>query len=208
MSGLILHHLGESRSQRILWLLEELELDYEIVYHERDPATRRSPASLAAVHPLAKAPVLQHGETLLCESGAIVEYLVKRCGDGRLAPTADSPTFAAYAQWLHFAEGSAIFPFLFQLLLGMVGGAGPLEGHLEAEIDKVLDFMEAALQKEGFFAGPDFTAADVMMTFVVEFADGRGLLGERPKLSDHLHRMRARPAFQRAVTRGATAAKG
>ena len=202
---LVLHHLENSRSQRILWLMEELGLDYEIVHYARDPVTSRAPAALRDVHPLGKSPVLADGDTLLCESGAIVEYLVSRHGDGRLVPASGSPEWARYIQWLHFAEGSAMFPLLLDLFLGMLPeGGAPLGDAVKQEARALLGYLETELEGRDYFAGDEFSAADVLMSFVVDMAQGRGFLEGHERLVAHQERMRARPAYQRAQERGAS----
>ena len=212
------HHLNNSRSQRILWLLEELGLEYEIKRYERDKQTMRAPASLRAVHPLGKSPVITDGKLTVAESGAIIEYLVERYGKGRLAPAAGSPDRLRYTYWLHFAEGTAMTPLLMKLVFNRVE-TGPMPffvrpiakkisatvkgSFIEPEIKQQLDYMEAEIAKTGWFAGADFTAADIQMSFPLEAAASRGgLKSDRPKLMDFLARIHARPAYQRALKRG------
>jgi glutathione S-transferase len=194
------YHLNESRSQRILWLLEEMDLPYEIVRFERD-ATRRAPAELAAVHPLGKSPVIRDGELLLAESGAIVEYLVEQHGGGRLAPRPDTAAHATYLHWLHFAEGTAMLPLLFDLFLtiGLIPGGkdGPLGGFVKQELSRQLDYVDAELGDKEHLLGA-FTAADVMMGFPLELAGRQGYLEAHPRLRTYIERLRARPAFARA----------
>src|SRR5262245_25761053 len=194
------YHLNESRSVRVLWLLEELDVPYEIVRFQRD-ATRRAPAELARVHPLGKAPVIQDGELVLAESGAIVEYLVERHGGGRLAPRPDTAAWGLYLQWLHFAEGSAMLPLLLELFttMGLIPGGkdGMLGGFVKAELAKQLDYVERELGEKEHLLGA-FTAADVMMGFPVELAERQGHLAGRPKLLAWVARLRARPAYRRA----------
>jgi len=198
------HHLERSRSQRILWLLEELGLDYEVVRYARDSVTQRGPASLAKIHPLGKSPVIVDGDVVLAESGAIVDYLVVRHGRGRLAPSHDDPSFPRYLHWLHFAEGSGMFPLLLDLFLGMAGeGAAPLRGAVAQEIDKLLAYLDGELDGRDYFVGGEFTAVDPLMAFVVEFASSRRPLDGAPNLAAYLERVRARPAHRRAVERGA-----
>jgi glutathione S-transferase len=198
-----LYHLEESRSQRIVWLLEELGVDYELVHYERDAVTRRAPPALRAVHPLGKSPLLEDEEVLLPESGAIVEYLVTRHGDGRLAPAPGDPSFPRYLQWLHFAEASGMFPLLLDMFLDMVGeGAAGLKQHVATELALHLSYMDEELAGRDWFAGEAFTAADVMMGFVVEFAATRADLATYPNLARYLERIHARPAYQRALEKG------
>ncbi|MEN8158609.1 MAG: glutathione S-transferase [Myxococcota bacterium] len=195
------YHLNESRSQRVLWLLEELDLPYEIVRFERD-ATRRAPPELAEVHPLGKAPVIRDGELLLAESGAIVEYLVERHGGGRLAPRPETDAHAAYLHWLHFAEGTAMLPLLFDLFLtiGLIPGGkeGALGDFVKQEVARQLDYVDAELGDREHLLGA-FTAADVMMGFPLELADRQGHLAEHPRLRAYVERLRARSAFARAA---------
>jgi glutathione S-transferase len=198
-----LHHLEESRSQRIVWLLEELAIDYELVHYGRDPQTRRALPALRVIHPLGKSPVLEDGDVLLPESGAIVDYLVRRYGEGRLAPAENDPEFARYLQWLHFAEASGMFPLLLDMFLEMAGeSAAGLRQHIGTELASYLSYMNDELSQREYFAGDAFTAADVMMGFVVEFASTRISLGDHPNLGAYLERMHARPAYQRALEKG------
>ena len=198
-----LHHLEESRSQRIVWLLEELGVDYELVHYARDATTRRAPPELLAVHPLGKSPVLEDGDIVLPESGAIVDYLVTRYGDGSLAPAPDDPGYARYLEWLHFAEGSGMFPLLLDMFLEMAGeSAAGLKGAMASEIDRYLDYLESELENRDYLGGDDFTAADVLNGFVVEFASTRASLADRPNLTAYLGRLHARPAHARALEKG------
>ncbi len=215
---IIVHHLNNSRSQRVLWLLEELGLDYEVRRYERDPSTMLAPPELRAVHPLGKSPVITDGGNVLAESGAILEYLVETHGHGRLAPAAGSPERLRYRYWLHYAEGSAMPPLLLKLVFDRVADARmpffvrPIaraianrtrDGFIQPQIDLHLDFMEAELERSTWFAGDAFTAADVQMSFPLEAAARRGGLdGLRPRLMEYLARIHARPAYQRAVARG------
>ena len=197
---LTVYHLNESRSVRVLWLLEELDVPYEIVRFERD-ATRRAPAALAEIHPLGKSPVIKDGELVLAESGAIVEYLVERYGGGRLAPRPDTAAWGLYLQWLHFAEGSAMLPLLLELFttMGLIPGGkdGMLGGFVKVELAKQLDYIEHELGDKDYLLGA-FTAADVMMGFPADLAERQGHLAGRPRLLAWLARLRARPAYQRA----------
>ena len=213
-----LHHLNNSRSQRVLWLLEELGLPYEIQRYQRDPKTMLAPASLRAVHPLGKSPVITEDGQTLAESGAIVEYLVQRHGNGRLAPAPGTPEQLRYTYWLHFAEGSAMPPLLLKLVFNRIetapmpffvkpiarGIADKVKStFIEPQIKAHLDFMESELQRTTWFAGEDFTAADIQMSFPVEAAAARGGLDSKyPRLMAYLQRIHARPAYQRALERG------
>jgi len=215
---IVVHHLNNSRSQRVLWLLEELGLEYEVRRYQRDAKTMLAPPELRAVHPLGKSPVIEDGGQTLAESGAIVEYLAERYGDGRLVPAAGTPERMRYRYWMHFAEGTAQPPLLLKLLFDRIETAPmpffvrPIArtiaqrakgGYVQPNIDRNLDFMEGELAARDWFAGPDFTAADVQMSFPVEAARARGGLDERhPRLMDFLARIHARPAYLRAVERG------
>jgi glutathione S-transferase len=212
------HHLNHSRSQRILWLLEELGLDYEIRRYERDPKTMLAPASLRAVHPLGKSPVITDGELTIAESGAIVDYLVERYGAGRLAPPAGTPERLRYTYWLHYAEGSAMSPLLLKLVFDKIESAPmpffvkPIakaisgkakSSFIEPQIRQHLDYLEAELGKSPWFAGSEFSGADIQLSFPLEAASARGGLdASRPRLMDFLKRIHARPAYKRAITRG------
>jgi len=215
---IVVHHLNNSRSQRVLWLLEELGLEYEVRRYQRDAKTMLAPPELRAVHPLGKSPVIEDGGQTLAESGAIVEYLAERYGDARLVPAAGTPERMRYRYWMHFAEGTAQPPLLLKLLFDRIETA-PMPffvrpvarsiaqrakgGYVQPNIDLILKFMEGELAARAWFAGPNFTAADVQMSFPVEAARARGGLDERyPRLMDFLARIHARPAYLRAVDRG------
>lgn len=210
-----LHHLENSRSQRVLWLLEELEVPYELRRYERDKTTMLAPASLRAVHPLGKSPVITDDNKTIAETGAIVEYLLRAYGNGRLAPAPESEAWLDYIYWLHFAEGSAMPPLVMTLLFEEVGKRAPFlirpvaraigaqvrSAYLGPMLTSQLDFMDAALAKTGWFAG-DFSAADVMMSFPIETAAARAGLGKHTRLIEFLNRIHARPAYQRALAAG------
>ena len=215
---IIVHHLNNSRSQRILWLLEELGLEYEIKKYQRDPKTMLAPPELKAVHPLGKSPVISDGDTVVAESGAIVEYLVERYGNGRLAPAPGTAEKLKYTYFLHFAEGSAMSPLLMKLVFDRVEN-GPMpffakpiaraiarkvkEGFINPNIQAQLDYLEAELAARPWFAGAEFSAADIQMSFPLEAATARGGLNARyPKLLGFVQRIHARPAYQRALERG------
>lgn len=212
------HHLNNSRSQRVLWLLEELGLPYEVKRYERDPETMLAPPELRQVHPLGKSPVVTDGGLTLAESGAIVEYLVDRYGNGRLIPAPDTPERLRCTYWLHYAEGSAMPPLLIKLIFDKVEQspmpffAKPIargivkrvkDSFINPQITQHLDFMETELGKSTWFAGEDFTAADIQLSFPLEAAAIRaGLNASRPKLMAFLDRIHARPAYQKALERG------
>jgi glutathione S-transferase len=215
---LIVHHLNNSRSQRVLWLLEELGLEYSVKPYQRDPVTMLAPPELRQVHPLGKSPVLADGNRTLAESGAIVEYLVEEYGNGLLIPPRGSDDRLRYRYWMHYAEGSAMPPLLMSLVFSKVREAPApllLRPVVRGIVEKVmtrfirpqiklhLDFMESELQRSPWFAGDQFTGADVQMSFPLEAAASRGGLDEsRPRLMDFLRRIHARPAYQRALARG------
>ena len=199
------HHLNNSRSQRILWLLEELALPYEIIPYQRDPVTRLAPPALKAIHPLGKSPVIRDNGLVVAESGTIVEYLVGKYGNGRLAPARDfnSPDYIAFLHWLHFAEGSAMLPLLLKLYLGRLKeAAAPLSPRIESELKNHFDYMSAALGTRDYFVGDAFTAADIQLSFVLDAGASRGPLKDYPNLVRLHERLKARPAYQRALTRG------
>ncbi|HEV7476207.1 MAG TPA: glutathione S-transferase [Burkholderiales bacterium] len=211
------HHLNNSRSQRILWLLEELGLEYEIKPYQRDKATMLAPPELRAVHPLGKSPVVSDGDQTLAESGAIIEHLADRYGAGKLAPAFGSVERVRYLYWLHFAEGSAQPPLLLKLLFDRIKSKSPLlvrpvaraiadkalSTFVLPNIERNLDFMESELRKAEWFAGNAFSAADIQMSFPLEAARMRGGLNEsRPRLMAWLERIHERPAYNRAIERG------
>jgi glutathione S-transferase len=215
---IVVHHLNNSRSQRVLWLLEELGVPYEVKRYERDPKTMLAPASLLAIHPLGKSPVITDGDLTLAESGAIVEFLVDTYGNGRLKPPVRSPQLLRYTYWLHYAEGSAMPPLLMRLIFNRIASnpapwpVSAIARRISATVDKSfiepnltrhLDYMEAELGANDWFAGDEFTAADVQMSFPLEAAASRGgLNGSRPKLMAFLERIHAREAYKRALERG------
>jgi glutathione S-transferase len=199
------HHLDNSRSQRILWLLEELGLEYRIFPYKRDAKTRLAPPELKAIHPLGKSPVIRDGGMVVAESGAIVEYLVGRYGNDRLAPPRDfaSPDYVAYLHWLHFAEGSAMLPLLLKLYVGRLGEAGaPLHPRIASELANHFGYMSAALGNRDYLVANQFSAADIQLSFVLDAGASRGPLGDYPNLVRYHERLKARPAYQRAIERG------
>ena len=197
------HHLNDSRSQRVLWLLEELGLPYEIKFYERNAQTRLAPPELEAVHPLGKSPVVVDGDLTLIESGAIIDSLIRRHGNGRLQPAAGTPDFEAYQQWLHYAEGSAMLPLMLKLYVGRLGEAGaPLSPRIESELARHLGYVNQSLEGREWLVGDALTGADIQMSFVGEVAGSRGDRARFPNIEAWVKRFHARPAYQRAVERG------
>ncbi|MCB9591762.1 MAG: glutathione S-transferase [Sandaracinaceae bacterium] len=212
MPALTVHHLERSRSQRLLWLLEELGLEYAMVTYPRT-AEGRAPRELRAIHPLGKSPVLAHGDVVLAESGAVVEYVLDELADGRMRPAPGTEAHRRYRFYLHFAEGSMMAPLLVKLLFSKLRGAVPLLGNViankvdgaftNAEIRSHLGYVEADLEGREWLVGDEPTGADVMMSYPLQAAIERGNLGEPfPRVSAYLERIAARPAYQRAVERG------
>ena len=201
---IVVHHLNNSRSQRIVWFLEELDTPYRIVQYKRDAKTNLAPPELRAIHPLGKAPVIEDGKLVLAESGAIVEYLAERYGGGRLVPQRGTSEHVRYLHWLHFAEGTIMLHLVARLYLSRVGEAGQaLRARVEGMIGAELDLVEAELGRSAHLAGAEFSAADVQMLFPLEFAAFARLVGERhARLREYLARMQARPAYRRAVEKG------
>jgi glutathione S-transferase len=199
---IVVHHLNDSRSQRILWLLEELGLDYEIKRYQRDATTRLAPPELKAIHPLGKSPVVTEGDRTLIESGAIVDYIVRRHGGGRLAPDPASAAYDRHVQWLHYAEGSAMLPLMLQLYVSRLGEAGaPLKPRIDSELANHLGYVEQSLAGRDWLLG-DFTAADIQMSFVGELARVYGLHAAHPNIAAWVARFQARPAYKAALEKG------
>lgn len=211
------HHLNNSRSQRILWLLEELGLPYDIKRYQRDSKTSLAPPELLAVHPLGKSPVITEGELTLAESGAIIEYLVERHGKGGWVPPPGSPERIRYSYWMHFAEGSAMPPLVMKLVFNRIENAPmpffakPIAraiakktkaGFIDPNVDRNATYVEAELGRSEWFAGSEFTAADIQMSFPVEALVARGRNVDRPNMKRFLERIHARPAYKRALERG------
>ncbi|MCC3303218.1 glutathione S-transferase family protein [Sneathiella sp. HT1-7] len=197
------HHLNDSRSQRILWLLEELGVDYEVVRYERDATTRLAPDELKEIHPLGKSPVLVDGELRLHESGAITDYLIRTYGAGKFAPEPGSAEHEAYSEWLHYAEGSAMLPLLLRLYTSRLGdAAAPLMPRIDSETENHFFFMNNEMTGREYFVGSDLTGADIMMSFPLEAARARGILSAYPALAAFVERIQARPAYTRALEKG------
>jgi glutathione S-transferase len=215
---LTLHHLENSRSQRILWLLEELGVEYRIKHYKRNPVTSLAPPELQAIHPLGKSPVITDGDTTVAESGAIIEYLVGKYDNGRLRPAEGTPERLAWTYWLHYAEGSFMPLMIVSLIMNRIESAPmpffikPIakgitgkvrSNYLEPNVKRNLAFMEATLTKSTWFCGDSMTAADMQMSFAVEAAEVRtDLKAHYPKLQGFLQRIRVLPAYQRALEMG------
>lgn len=211
------HHLDNSRSHRVIWLLEELGVPYEVVHYKRE-ASLRAPESLRKVHPLGKSPTLTDGAETLAESGAILEYLVERHGNGNLAPRAGTPDHLRYRYWLHYAEGSMMLPLVLMLVFRQMPkqpmpmlvrpvvrtlAQTVIDTFVQPQIDQHLSFVDGELGKTEWFAGAEFTAADIQMSFPMEAAAARGgLSSSRPNAWRYLQRIRERPAYKRAIGRG------
>jgi glutathione S-transferase len=215
---IVVHHLEKSRSQRVLWLLEELGLEYEVKHYKRDAKTMLAPAELKKVHPLGKSPVISDGKIVVAESGAIVEYLIDTYGEGRLKPKAGTQAARDYSFWMHFAEGSAMSPLLMALVMSKIPKApmpffakpiakaiskGVLSNFVNPQLKSHVQFIESTLAQSAWFAGDDLTGADIQMSFVLEALSVRGPQGEAtPKIDALLKKIHERPAWKRAVERG------
>ncbi|EPJ49407.1 MAG: glutathione S-transferase family protein [Osedax symbiont Rs1] len=194
------HHLDHSRSKRVIWLLEELNMPYQLVKHQRDPLSHLAPQSLKAIHPLAKAPVIVDGEITLCESGAVLEYILNQSPQNNLRPALEHADYYHYLEWLHFAEGSLGLPVITWLFMQMEPREGkqPMDGYIAKEIALDFSYIEARLSQQPYFSGKNFSAADIMMTIILQIA-GRGeLLTDRPHTLAYLDQMQQRAAYQRA----------
>jgi glutathione S-transferase len=211
------HHLNDSRSQRVLWLLEELGLDYEVIRYERDPGSRLAPPALLAIHPLGKSPVIEDGAVKVAETGAVVEYLLETYGAGRLRPAAGTEDGRRFTYWLHYAEGSAMPPLLLKLVFSMLPQRAPglvkplvkgiaaktLTSFVDPQLRTHVGFWEDELGRSEWFAGDQFTAADIMMSFPVEAGADRAFdPATKPRLKAFLEKIHARPAYRRALERG------
>ena len=200
---LTLHHLNDSRSQRILWLLEELGLPYEIKRYQRDIKTRLAPPELAAVHPLGKSPVITDGDRRIAESGAIVDYIIRTYGKGAMMPAPGTPEYEVYNEWLHYAEGSAMLPLMLHLYVSRLKEAGsPLHPRIDGEIANHLGYVDGALAGRAYLLGDELTGADIQMSFVGEVAGAFGKRAAHPNLDAWTKRLHQRPAYQAALARG------
>jgi glutathione S-transferase len=213
---IIVHHLNDSRSQRVLWLLEELGLDYEVRRYQRDPNTMLAPPELKAVHPLGKSPVIEDGGITVAETGAIFDYLLTTYGQGRLRPAAGTEEGRRFTYWMYYAEGSAMTPLLLRLIFAQIPARVPVlvrpvakgiskamnARMIQPQLDSHIGYWESELARTDWFAGPEFSAADIMMSFPLEAAAARAGAGDRPHIATFLRRIHARPAYQRALERG------
>ncbi len=218
MAKITVHHLEKSRSHRVLWLLEELELDYELREYSRDPTTMLAPVELKKVHPLGKSPVVTVDDVTLAESGAILEYLVERFGRGRLIPPPNTPERLRYTYWMHYAEGSAMSPLLLKLVCETVKVKSPwlvrpiataiantvLGSFVHPQLRTHFEWVESELGRSEWLAGDELTAADIQMLFPIEAYVARATrdVGDKPRLTKFLERVHARPAYARAIKRG------
>jgi glutathione S-transferase len=209
--SLIVHHLNNSRSQRILWLLEEIGAPYAIKYYDRDASTNLAPPELIAIHPLGKSPVIEESDDsasgergrVIIESGAITEYLCERHGGGHLIPERGSDDHISHLEWLHFAEGSAMTPILLRIYTARLGeAAAPLEPRIAQQLDAHFAYMESRVGDNGHFIGNDLSAADIMLSFPAEIAIMQGMAPRYPKLANFVNACHVRPAWQRAREKG------
>lgn len=197
------HHLNASRSRRITWLLEELQLEYKLIQYQRDPETHLAPPELAAIHPLGKAPVIRDDGRVIFESGAIVDYLIRRYANGRLCPAYGTPEFDRYSQLLHYAEGSAILPLMLRVYTARLGdGAASLQPRIQSELQNHLGFLDRELIGQEYFVGNELTGADIQLSFVAQ--TGLAFCGRDtfPNLTSFVDRIEARPAYRRAMEKG------
>ena len=200
---IIVHHLDDSRSQRILWLLEELGEPYEIEQHRRDPVTRAAPAALKQIHPLGKSPVIEDDGRVVSESGAIIEHILRRYGKGRLQPSVDDHQYDEYLHWMHYAEGSAMPALIIRINIGRVGEAAAVElPRWDAEVALQLTYINGALEGRQFLLGDAFSAADIQLSFVGELAMGVFGLSDYPNIEAWVRRFQARSAYQTALEKG------
>ena len=200
---LTVHHLNDSRSQRILWLLEELGVPYEIKKYSRDAETRLAPPELKQIHPLGKSPVITDNGRTIIESGAIVDYIIRHHGGGRLQPAASTAAYDEYQQWLHYSEGSAMLPLMLNLYVSRLGDAGaPLKPRIDSEIANHLGYIDKSLAGKQFLVGDSLTGADIEMSFVGEVAGAFGVRASYPNLDAWTKRLHERPAYKKALEKG------
>jgi glutathione S-transferase len=198
------HHLNKSRSKRVIWLLEELDMPYTLVQHQRDTHSNLAPESLKLIHPLAKAPIIVDDNTTLCESGAVMEYILNQSATEQLRPALSSSQYYQYLEWLHFAEGSLALPVISTLLMGMEprDGKYPLDHYIAKELALDFSYIDSTLARQSYFAGESFTAADIMMTVMLEIADNLKLIDDKENIKRYLNAIQKRPAYQLATKHG------
>lgn len=198
------HHLNKSRSTRVLWLLEELNIPYQIEHHQRDPKTHLAPASLAKIHPLSKAPIIVEDDITLSESGAILEYILDKDEANKLRPEAKTKAYYQFQEWMHFAEGSLGLPVITKLFMQMEkrDGSFPMDSYIGKELALDFSFIDQTLSNQSYFAGEQFTAADIMMTIILEMAHGLNLLEGKENILSYLGRMKKRDAYLKARSFG------
>ena len=199
-----IHHLNKSRSKRVIWLLEELGIPYTLAIHQRDPLTNLAPKSLQVIHPLAKAPIMVDGDITLCESGAIMEYILNQSSEHQLRPEKNSRDYYRYLEWLHFAEGSLALPVISTLLMRMETreGKSPLDRYIAKEIALDFSYIEQTLAQQAYFSGDSFTAADIMMTVMLEIANNIKLLDGKKHIKNYLTIIQQRKAYLLASSHG------
>jgi len=206
---LTVHHLNNSRSQRILWLLEELGIEYQLKTYQRDPVTNLAPPELEQVHPLGKSPVLTDDDNTIIESGAIIDYILRHYGDGRLQPETGTDGYEQYLQWLHYAEGSAMLPMMLKMYTARLGDAGaPLQPRISDELQRHLGYIENSLKGVDWLVGNNFSGADIQLSFVVEITPLLYSLDSLPNIAAYRQRLQKRPAYQAALKRGGFYAYG
>lgn len=194
-----LHHLNKSRSKRIIWLLEELGVDYQVIAYQRDSVTFLAPPELKAIHPLGKSPVIEADGKVIAESGAITEYLIAKYAPQRLAPAQESAEYVEYLQWLHFAESSGILPLLLKVILTKDGTQTQfLAQYAESEINKVVGYLDQSLQGKNYLVGDTLSGADIMNSFIVEIVQQFGLLEQYPNLARYADTLASHPSFVKA----------
>ncbi len=206
---LTVHHLNNSRSQRILWLLEELGIEYQLKTYQRDPVTNLAPPELEQVHPLGKSPVLTDDDNTIIESGAIIDYILRHYGDGRLQPETGTDGYEQYLQWLHYAEGSAMLPMMLKMYTARLGDAGaPLQPRISDELQRHLGYIENSLKGVDWLVGNNFSGADIQLSFVVEITPLLYSLDSLPNIAAYRQRLQKRPAYKAALKRGGFYAYG
>lgn len=200
---IVVHHLDDSRSQRILWLLEELGLPYEIRLHKRDPKTRSAPPALKQVHPLGKSPVIEDGGRVIAESGAIIDHILRRYGNGRLQPAPSETNYDDYVHWLHYAEGSGMPALIIRISVARVGEAAATAlPRLDAEIALQLGYLNDALEGRSYILGEELSAADIQLSFIGELAAARFGIAGYPHIEAWVKRFQARSAYKAALAKG------